>query len=141
MYTPRFFTLSELTRSDTANRLNIDNTPDFTHVGNLSRLCELVLDPTRDEIDMPIRVTSGFRSKALNKAVHGASNSQHTKGLAADIICDDMRALAAALTDNKNIDQCIKETGSSGFVWYHVSIPSEGIKPRQQFFSINNKTK
>lgn len=141
MYTPRFFTLSELIHSDTANRLNIDNTPDFTHVYNLSRLCELVLDPARVEIDMPIRVTSAYRSKSLNKAVHGVSNSQHLKGLAADIVCDDMRALASALTDNKNIDQCIKETSASGFVWYHVSIPAKGIKPRQQYFSINNKTK
>lgn len=141
MYTPRFFTLSEMTHSDTANRLNIDNTPDFSHVDNLSRLCELVLDPARAEIDMPIRITSGFRSKALNKAVRGVDNSQHIKGLAADIVCDDMRALAAALTDNKNIDQCIKETSTSGFVWYHVSIPAKGNKPRQQYFSINNKTK
>lgn len=141
MYTPRFFTLSELTHSDTANRLNIDNIPDFTHVDNLSRLCELVLDPTRVEIDMPIRVTSAYRSKALNKAVGGVTNSQHVKGLAADIVCDDMRALAVALGNNTNIDQCIKETSSSGFVWYHVSVSAKGIKPRQQYFSINNKTK
>ena len=136
MYTPRFFTLSELTHSDTANRLNIDNMPDFTQVENLSRLCELVLDPTRVEIDMPIRVTSAYRSKELNKAVGGAGNSQHVKGLAADIVCDDMRALAIALGNNSKIDQCIKETSASGFIWYHVSVSEKGIKPRQQYFSI-----
>lgn len=141
MYIPRYFTLSELTHSDTAIRLNIVNQPDFEHVYNLSRLCELVLDPIRAQIGIAIRVTSGFRSDELNRAIGGVSNSQHKKGLAADIVCNDMCALSTALANNAYIDQCIKETGASGFSWYHVSIPECGKTPRQQYFAVKNRNR
>ena len=81
----KYFTLRELTRSDTAARKDIDNTPTPTAEQHLRSLVEHVLDPLREAYGKPIYVNSGYRSPALNSAVGGARNSQHMKGQAADI--------------------------------------------------------
>ena len=80
-----FFTLEEFTRSSTAQRLKIDNTPSDEVVRNIQYGVQMVLDPLRRIIRSPIIITSGFRCSALNKAVGGVANSWHTKGNAADI--------------------------------------------------------
>lgn len=81
------FKLSEFTRSDTAQRLQIDNMPPVGSVMSLQALATAILQPLRDEINAPIQITSGYRSESLNKAVGGTENSQHTLGQAADISC------------------------------------------------------
>lgn len=80
------FSLREFTKSATAQRDGIDNNPTEEHLQNLKDLCKYVLQPLRDAIGSSIRISSGYRSKALNKALKGASStSDHCKGLAADL--------------------------------------------------------
>lgn len=79
------FTLEELTRSDQAQRYNIKNEPNKEQLVNLQFLALNVLEPLRKAWGAPIIVTSGFRCKKVNEIVGGAPNSQHLKGMAADI--------------------------------------------------------
>ena len=79
------FSLEELTRSDTAERKGIDNSPTAEHIHNLAALCENVLQPLRDKVKHSIRVTSGYRSEKLNNAIGGSKTSEHSFGKAADI--------------------------------------------------------
>jgi uncharacterized protein YcbK (DUF882 family) len=86
------FTLEEFTRSDTATKLGIKNEPGTEEIAALKNLCERVLQPIRDKTGRTIRISSGFRCPALNKAVGGVESSQHVKGEAADITADGMTA-------------------------------------------------
>ena len=79
------FSLIEFTESNTAIRNGIDNNPTAEHIHNLVELCENVLQPLRDRIGSSIRVTSGYRSEALNTAIGGSKTSDHSHGRAADI--------------------------------------------------------
>ena len=79
------FTLQELCASQTAKEHGIDNTPPEEAVGNLRALCENCLEPLREALGLPVVITSGFRTKALNaKLAHSSSTSQHMRGQAAD---------------------------------------------------------
>lgn len=128
----KYFSLSEFLNSATAKRLRIDNTPTFEVVDNLNKLADY-LDVIREKVGKPILISSGFRCPVLNKVVGGVSNSQHQKGLAADLICADMESLEKVLRETGGFDQLIKEhrKGSKSF-WYHVSVASRNGKPRQQ---------
>lgn len=89
----RHFTWAEFERSRTAARLGIDNTvTDPEHRGAIKHLCLTVLDPLRAALGRPVRITSGYRSAALNDAIGGAQNSQHMRGEAADIKVDGIAA-------------------------------------------------
>lgn len=89
------FRWEEFERSNKAAELGIDNTiPDNIVAENINALVFNVLQPLRDACGHPLRVNSGYRSKALNKAVKGAANSQHTRGEAADIHEDNPFTLA-----------------------------------------------
>jgi len=79
------FSLEELTRSNTAERKGIDNSPTAEHIHNLAMLCESILQPLRDKIGRSIRVNSGYRSEKLNNAIGGSKTSEHSLGKAADI--------------------------------------------------------
>lgn len=79
------FTLEELTASETARRIGIDNAPSAEHLANLHRLAA-ALEVARDIIGAPLVIHSGFRSKTLNRAVGGAPSSDHLEGLAADFV-------------------------------------------------------
>ena len=120
----KYFTMNELTASATARRKGIDNTPDETVKANLEALVKNVLDPLREAWGKPIIVTSGYRCPKLNRAVGGATNSQHTKGEAADI-----RTVSDLPSENRQLfelvrtlklpyDQLIDEYG---YNWIHVS--------------------
>lgn len=128
----KYFSLYEFLNSATAKRLGIDNTPTFEVVDNLNKLADY-LDVIREKVGKPILISSGFRCHVLNKAVGGVSNSQHQKGLAADLICGDMESLEKVLRETGGFDQLIKEhrKGSKSF-WYHVSVTPRNGKPRQQ---------
>lgn len=79
------FSLEEFTRSDTAQRLKIDNAPRTEQIINLCALVHHVLQPLRDHYGQPVKISSGYRCSKLNKAVGGVTNSQHMRGQAADI--------------------------------------------------------
>lgn len=130
MYTPKHFKLIEFTRSTTAERLNIDNTPTFEVVDNLTRLCLLVLDTAREMFGKPIIITSGYRSERVNKSVGGVSTSQHLQGLACDIVVHDMDKLFNILKHNPHIDQLLYESNGKS-KWLHVSIAKRGNTPRR----------
>lgn len=120
------FSLSELTASSTAKARNIDNTPPPAAVEALRDLATSILQPLRNRYGKPITVTSGYRSPALNKAVGGVATSQHLKGEAADIVCDNNRALwnlAVSMVKSGEITvgQLLNEKGLS---WIHISLPS-----------------
>lgn len=118
----RHFTLQELTRSATAQRLGIYNTPPASAVKALNELVDNMLDPLRDAWGGPIRVNSGYRCPRLNKAVGGSPYSQHQRGEAADITVGTPSANRRLLSLIKRldlpVDQCIDEKGCS---WIHVS--------------------
>ncbi len=118
----KHFTLRELTRSETARRRGIDNTPPSSAVKALNDLVDNVLDPLRDAWGGPIRVNSGYRCPELNKAVGGTPYSQHQRGEAADITVGspsrNRRLLALIKKLDLPVDQCIDEKGCR---WIHVS--------------------
>ena len=124
------FTLAELTKSQTAKRLGIDNTPTPEQLENLIELCNKVLQPLRDAIG-PIHISSGLRVPALNKAIGGSKTSQHCaiNGAAADIDmcppsgCKNKNAeVFNYIKDNLQFDQLIWEFGNDNCPdWVHVS--------------------
>ena len=129
----KYFTIQELTISNTAQRKCIDNTPDQKAAAALTALVANVLDPLREAWGRPIVVNSGYRCPKLNRAVGGVARSQHTKGEAADI-----RTLSNRRWENEQLfklivqlklpfDQLIDEHGYS---WIHVSY-AEGRNRRQ----------
>ena len=128
----KYFSLSEFINSATAKRLNIDNTPSFDVVDNLNKLADY-LDGIREKLGKPILVNSGFRCPVLNKAVGGVANSQHIKGLAADLVCADMEKLLSVIRETGGFDQLIKEhrKGSNSY-WLHVSVAPRNGRARQQ---------
>lgn len=130
------FTLEELCASDTAKAKGIRNVPDTQQTLNLCALVHKVLQPLRDIYGGQVKIGSGFRCPALNKAVGGVSNSQHMKGEAADLCIDgDINKgkrwieIIRALGD---YDQLIWEHNAKGSYWVHVSYRSDG-KNRKQY--------
>ncbi len=120
------FMLSEFTRSGTAERLGIDNTPPEVVVGCLQSLVKNVLEPVRVFYNRPVSIISGYRSPALNKAVGGEPTSQHLFGQAADFEvpsvpnADVVRWIKANLKFDQLIAEVLKEhDGSAG--WIHCS--------------------
>lgn len=117
-----FFTLKELTKSSTATRLKIDNTPNEEVFRNLQYGVQMVLDPLRRIRQQPIIITSGYRCAQLNKAVGGVPNSWHTKGNAADIHIKDeneAREIFNILKTLPSVDTALFEH-SLHSQWIHV---------------------
>lgn len=130
------FTLEEFTSSSIAKRFSIPNIPGPEQISNMQRLCNDILQPIRDRLVSPIRVTSGFRSRELNKKAGGSKTSQHILGQAADIVCFDNRRLwhlIASMIEKGEITvgQLINERNLS---WIHISLPYPGKK--NQIFSL-----
>lgn len=119
------FVLDELTASSTARARGIKNIPDTQSIVNLAILVTKVLQPLRNAMGEPIKIGSGFRCEALNKAVGGVSTSQHTKGQAADLCIDGNIAKGKKwfnyIKNNLVFDQLIWEHNSKGTYWVHVS--------------------
>lgn len=131
------FTLEELYASATANAKGINNKPNVQQIINLVYLTAYVLEPLRVAMNEPIKIGSGFRCQALNKAVGGVSNSQHMKGQAVDLCIDgDMKKGKKwfdYIRKNLPFDQLILEHNSKGSYWVHVSYvyPDFGRNRRQ----------
>lgn len=134
----KYFSIKELTKSETATRLKIDNTPTAEVVDNLTALVDNVLDPLRELYGKPIHISSGYRCPRLNKAVGGVANSQHLTGQAADInqgSHEENRRLFIYLEEYCTFDQLLWENGGA---WIHVSFRKDG-KNRQQVKRITKK--
>ena len=117
--------MEELYASATATAKGINNKPSVQQMINLVYLCAFVLEPLRVAMGEPIKIGSGFRCQALNKAVGGVYNSQHLKGQAADLCIDgDIQKGRKWFNYIKNhlpFDQLIWEHNSKGTYWVHVS--------------------
>lgn len=131
------FSLDELTRSNTAKRLDIRNEPNDVQVANLHTLAE-GLELVRTKFNNnPIRVSSGFRSMDLNRVLKSKDTSYHTFGLAADItipgyhVSEVMRTIADSSIE---FQQLIFEYNS----WIHIAFPKGTDKPKRQMLNINN---
>lgn len=137
----KYYSLDQLTRSNTAIRKAIDNTPDEDQKENLRQLAINVLDPITDMIQQRLVINSGFRSLKLNKVIGGSRNSQHTKGMAADIESPPVHnaALFAAIAHSSiPYDQLIYEFDGA---WIHVSYnPSGGRRQLLTASKENGKT-
>ena len=131
------FSLEELTASDIARRRGIANEPKADDVRRLRQLCLLLLEPLR-EVTGPLRVTSGYRSAALNVAVGGTRDSAHRYGCAADVVPANFSvgsAWAAAQRLGLPYDQCIWERRGET-EWLHIALPRPGETARGQAFRI-----
>ena len=123
--------LSEVTRSETAKRRGISNMPTPEHIENFKLLAEKVFQPIRDHFGVPIRISSGYRSKELNTAIGGSLSSQHCQGEAIDIDMDGTEIknveIFNFIKDNLEFDQLIWEFGTdTNPDWVHVSYESTG---------------
>jgi zinc D-Ala-D-Ala carboxypeptidase len=139
------FSLSELTKSEAATRLGLDNTPALQIIENLEALVENILQPVRDKFG-PVVVTSGYRSPEVNKAIGGSTTSDHCKGQAADfeVLGKDNRELAIWIAENMQFTQLILEFYKPGVPdsgWVHCSYDPSNLK-RQVLTAekVNGKT-
>ena len=133
------FTLEELTASATAKEKGISNNPGQTDIVNLCGLVHNVLQPLRNWWGKEVKIGSGYRSLALNRAVGGVSNSQHMKGEAADLCIDgDIqkgKSWFQYIKQHCEFDQLIWEKNpKTGAYWVHVSYRCDG-KNRKQVIS------
>ena len=127
------FRLKEFIESPTAERLGIDNRPDWEAVINLRNLCREVLQPLRDHEGKPIHINSGYRCQELNEAVHGVGDSQHLRGEAADIHLPDVetgRRWYKYIVDNLDFDQLLFEYRRTGVRWLHLSCRRDRTRNR-----------
>jgi hypothetical protein len=129
------FSLQEMTKSQTALRRGIDNTPTPDKIEPLTMLCEKVLQPVRDHFDRPVTITSGYRSPELCMAIGSKPTSQHTKGQAADFEVPGVSNMEVAqwIADNCEFDQLILECYTGGNTgWIHCSYVHE---PRKELLT------
>tara|TARA_R110000782_G_scaffold32024_4_gene78410 strand:- start:1926 stop:2375 length:450 start_codon:yes stop_codon:yes gene_type:complete len=121
------FALSEITHSNTAKRLGIENEPTEVHLQNIKHLLDNLIQPLRDSIG-PIRISSGYRNPSLNRAIGGSVSSQHCKGEALDIQFWQMGKMMNELIyewildSGLEFDQMINEFD---FAWIHISLKAK----------------
>lgn len=129
------FTLAEFTKSQTALRMGIDNTPEGEHLEAAQALFENVVQHVRDHFG-PTTINSGYRGPQLNEAVGGSSRSQHCKGEAVDIEVPGVpnAEVAEWIAENLDFDQLILEFYTPGIPdsgWVHVSYRADGENRNQ----------
>lgn len=138
--------LAEVIRSESAKRRGISNMPTEEHIKNLKLIAENVFEPIRANFRQPIRISSGYRSQALNAAIGGAMRSQHSSGEALDI---DMEGTALSnkeififIKDKLNFDQLIWEFGNKNEPdWVHVSYKANSQQRKQVLRAIKEQGK
>lgn len=141
----KYFTINELTHSDTAIALGIDNTPNQEIKEHLVQLVEELLDPLREAWGSAIKVTSAFRSSRLNRALKGSSpTSSHLIGFAADLVpCNGditgFKKFTVRWLKENNIafDQAILETNGKGSQWVHLGLYNQRHQQRKQILNLN----
>lgn len=130
----KFFTIRELIKSETANKLNINNVPNDPEVlDNLDYTMDR-LDEIRAAYGKPIIINSGFRCKALNNAVGGVKDSYHQSGLAVDIRWDS--DLLNFLINNCQFDKLIREHSRTA-TWIHLQFKRERNEERNKIIYLN----
>jgi hypothetical protein len=127
------FTLLELVKSDAALRLGLENTPSQGVINNLHALVTRVLQPIREHYNVSVKVSSGYRSGAVNAAVGGSKTSDHCQGFAADIEVPGVSNfdLAKWIESNLKFTQVILEfytMGQPDSGWVHVSYDPKNLK-------------
>lgn len=130
------FTLSEMTKSETALRHGMDNTPGKTEIANMVVLCEKVLQPVRDHFAKGVKVNSGYRHPEVNAKVGGSKTSDHCKGMAADVEIPGVsnHELAEWISKNLEFTQVILEFYTPGVPdsgWVHVSYDPADLKKQE----------
>ena len=132
------FSMEELVASDTARMKGIDNTPDKEVEARLVQLAQQVLQPLRNSYGKPIKISSGYRCQALNKAIGGVSTSQHLKGEAVDINNGQNENKKLFLLASKMIKEGVITVGQlideKGYKWLHISLPDN--KHRNQILHL-----
>ena len=132
------FSMEELVASNTARMKGIDNTPDKEIEARLVQLAQQVLQPLRNRYGKPIKISSGYRCKTLNKAIGGVSTSQHLKGEAVDINNGQIENKKLFLLASKMIKEGVIEVGQlideKGYKWLHISLPDN--KHRNQILHL-----
>jgi putative chitinase len=139
------FTLEELSASPTAKKLGLSNTPTPEHIENMKVVCDKILEPVRAHFGKPIKINSSYRAPAVNKAVGGATKSQHCNGEAVDFIVPgvDNKTVADWVGDHLEFDQVIlefyvsKNGPNSG--WVHVSFKRDGSNRHQLLIATKSK--
>jgi len=142
-----YVSLYEVTKSDTAARRGISNEPTPEHLENLKTICTEVFDKIREHFGVPIYISSGYRSAALNKAIGGSSTSDHNLGRALDLD-QDFRSNGITnmdvfkfIKDNLEFDQLIYEFGNSKNPdWVHVGY-RKGANRKQILVAYKEGTK
>lgn len=130
----RNLSLREVIKSNTATRLGIDNTPEPIHLENLKDIAENIFQPVREYFGVPIGISSGYRSKALNRAVNGSPTSHHCKGMALDIDADIYGKVTNAeifyyIKNNLEFTQLIWEYGTDkNPSWVHVGYNKNDLR-------------
>jgi hypothetical protein len=134
--------------SITATRKGLDNIPNQFELSSMKELAERVFEPLRKWVSGPIRINSFYRSKALNKAIGGATSSQHCKGQAMDIDDGGCKKTNAEMyhwvKEHLDFDQMIWEFGDDNNPnWVHISYVSEDINRNRclKAYKENGKTK
>jgi zinc D-Ala-D-Ala carboxypeptidase len=132
------FSLSELTKSQTAERMGLDNNPSEDETENLRLLCERVLQPVRDHFDDVVTISSGYRNAILSAKIGSSSKSQHCKGQAADfeIFAVDNNKVSDWIKENLMFDQLILEyykPGNPNSGWIHVSYNPDVNMNRKEY--------
>ena len=145
MYMTKNFSNFEMIKSSTADRMGGSNEPTTEHVINLVNLCNFILQPVREEFG-PIRISSGYRSPALNAKIGGSGKSQHCNGEAADFESSRISnpKLAAWIAKNLEFDQLILEfydgkNPNSG--WVHCSYKKDGTNRKSTLTALKVKGK
>ena len=124
--------LAEVTKSATAIRMGIANTPSATHLIALKEVSKNIFQPCREHFGKPLAVTSGYRSEALNEDINGSKTSQHSKGEALDLDADVFGGFSNAelfnyIKDHLDFDQLIWEFGNNNNpAWVHCSYKTRG---------------
>ena len=126
------FTLAEITKSNTAKRLGIENAPNKEHLKNMQVLIRDLIQPMRDALG-PIRISSGYRNPQLNRAIGGSTKSQHCKGEALDLqfwkkgeMCNK-EIYDWVIKSGIEFDQMINEFN---YAWIHISLKNGGKNRR-----------
>ena len=137
----KYFSLREMTKSDTARKLGIDNTPSDSIKKNLTLFIDKILDPIREDWGSPIIVSSGYRCPELNKAVGGVKTSGHMYGFCADLqVKGDLRKFSNFVIEwmkehQMKFDQIIWEK-CGGVTWLHFCWIGKDGKQRMKNFDI-----
>ena len=131
----KYFTIAEMMRSETADRLGISNRIPKDLLPNVENLISQVLDPLREAYGKPVHVNSGYRCEELNKAMGGVANSFHLDGCAADL---DTRLGKA---ENRKLFEYIREHlpytelgWEGGGRWVHVALVKGREEDKEVFY-------